>query len=152
MTVQLLTAGDGELIANGPVKIRIIEDGTNVGHRLGLTEVRLAPAAPGPPQHVHRAHEETFYVVSGVVRFTSGEQATDMTAGGLLTAPIGAPHTFANPDPDEPAVLLVTYTPDRYIQYFREIGAMGAGPGGIDEAADLDLMSKYATEPYRRNG
>ena len=37
--------------------------------------------------------------------------------------PPGAPHTFANPG-DEPAVLLNTFTPDLYVQYFRDLRTM----------------------------
>lgn len=146
--VKLVTSDNGQHIDNGPIKIRIIEDGSNTTHRLGITEVRLAPAATGPPQHVHRAHEETFYVISGLVRFTCGEEHVDVTPGGLITAPIGAPHTFANPDPDQNATMLATFTPSLYIRYFQEMSAMALGPDGITDEAYLELMSKYHTEPY----
>ena len=42
--------------------------------------------------------------------------------------PPGTPHTFANVS-DEPAVLLNTFTPDLYIQYFRDLHDMIASPG-----------------------
>ncbi|MCX4909024.1 cupin domain-containing protein [Streptomyces sp. NBC_00878] len=148
MKVKYVAADGGELIDNGPIQIRIVEDGSNTSHRVGLTEVHIAPSTQGPPQHLHRVHEEVFYVVSGLIRFTSAEEHIDVKRGGLITAPIGAPHTFANPDPDEPAVMLVTYTPDRYIRYFREMGALGVGPGGIKAEATLELMRGYDTEPY----
>ena len=119
MDVVLAGPDDGELIMNGPIRIRILEDGTNTGHRIGITENVLAPATIGPPQHIHREHVEAFFVVSGTVRFTSGTEHADVSAGGLLTVPIGVPHTFANPDADEPATFLCTVTPDRYISYFR---------------------------------
>jgi oxalate decarboxylase/phosphoglucose isomerase-like protein (cupin superfamily) len=44
--------------------------------------------------------------------------------------PPGAPHTFANPG-DEPAVLLNTFTPDLYVQYFRDLRAMVEGGGAM---------------------
>ncbi|MCU1628646.1 MAG: hypothetical protein JWP64_3595 [Pseudonocardia sp.] len=140
---------NGEVVLDGPIRIRILENGTNTGHRLGVTENVLAPATTGAPQHIQREHVETFFVVSGTVRFTSGTEHADVPAGGLLTAPIGVPRTFANPDADEPATFLCTFTPDRYIDYFRELGALRPGPDGLDPAVVLDLMSRYATEPYR---
>jgi mannose-6-phosphate isomerase-like protein (cupin superfamily) len=149
MGVVLAGPDDGELIMNGPIRIRILEDGTNTGHRIGITENVLAPATIGPPQHIHREHVEAFFVVSGTVRFTSGTEHADVSAGGLLTVPIGVPHTFANPDADEPATFLCTVTPDRYISYFRELGALRPGPGGLDPAVVLAVMDRYATEPYR---
>ena len=37
--------------------------------------------------------------------------------------PPGAPHTFANPG-DEALMLLNTFTPDLYVQYFRDLKQM----------------------------
>jgi hypothetical protein len=55
-------------------------------------------------------------------------------------------HTFANPG-EEPAVILNTFTPDLYVQYFRDLRDMTAD--GQPPSAELitDLMSRYATEP-----
>jgi oxalate decarboxylase/phosphoglucose isomerase-like protein (cupin superfamily) len=60
--------------------------------------------------------------------------------------PPGAPHSFANPG-DEPAVMLNTFTPDLYVQYFRDLRDMTAG--GQPPSAELivDVMARYATEP-----
>jgi len=84
-----------------------------------------------------------------MVRFISGTEQVDLPAGNLLTAPIGTPHTFSNPDPSQPATMLCTVTPDRYINYFRELGTLAAGSEGAYPDAILDVMSRYATEPYR---
>lgn len=103
----------------------------------------------GAAQHVHRAHDETFYVVSGSVRFTSGNDVLLATAGSLVTAPIGAPHTFGNADSQGVAQVLCTVTPERYLGYFRELHALTPGPDGMLDPGDVSrLMSRYATEPY----
>ena len=47
-----------------------------------------------------------------------------------MTAPIGVPHTFANPG-DVPAVLVGTLTPDHYVNYFRELRGLAWGPTGL---------------------
>jgi uncharacterized cupin superfamily protein len=62
------------------------------------------------PQHIHREHDESFYVLTGTVRFTSGRDETLATPDALVTAPIGVPHTFANADDQTPASLLCTVT------------------------------------------
>ena len=64
--------------------------------------------------------------------------------------PPGAPHTFANPG-DEPLVLLNTFTPDLYVQYFRDLRELagsgpGDGPGARRREAVGEVMSRYATE------
>ena len=83
-------------------------------------------------------------MISGTVRFTVADQVHDVGPGTLVMVPTGAPHTFANPG-DEPAVMLTTFTPDLYVQYFRELSnASTAGPPTASETAAI--MARYATE------
>jgi len=137
--------GAGDVVRLGPATIRILEDGSTTAHRLGIIEITLAPRSSGPPQHRHARHDEGFYVVSGTARFTVGAQTYDAPAGSLAMIPPGAPHTFANPG-DEPLVLLNTFTPDLYVQYFRDLRDMIAAGGPPTPAATAQVMGKYATE------
>ena len=57
--------------------------------------------------------------------------------------PSGAPHTFANPG-DERAVVLNTFTPDLYVQYFRDQRDLIAS-GQFTPEASAQLMNRYAT-------
>lgn len=59
--------------------------------------------------------------------------------------PPGAPHTFANPS-DEPTVLLNTFTPDTYVQYFRDLRDMIAAGRPLNRHTIGETMSRYATE------
>ena len=144
--VSVVGPDAGEAIQLGPVRLRILEDGANTAHRLGVAEITLPPHAAGPPQHRHARHDEGFYVVSGRARFTVGAASYDAPAGTLVMVPPGAPHTFANPG-DEPAVLLNTFTPDLYVQYFRDLRAMIASGQPLNDEAMLAAMRPYATEP-----
>ena len=136
----------GESIQLGPTRMRILEDGSTTNHRLGMGEITLAPHTDGPPQHRHARHDEGFYVVSGLARFTVGAKSYDAPAGTLVMLPPGAPHTFANPT-DGTTVLLNTFTPDLYVQYFRDLRQMIADGHDLDETALIDAMRRYATEP-----
>ena len=84
--------------------------------------------------------------------------------GTLVVVPPGAPHTFANPG-DEPAVLLTTFTPDHYIQYFRElrdanvrrkrvvsevIRAMRRGSAATSTQTDLEGLVRRQLDRERR--
>ncbi|WP_328326391.1 MULTISPECIES: cupin domain-containing protein [unclassified Streptomyces] len=144
--VSVVGPDDGETIVLGTTRLRILEDGSNTGHRLGLAESVLAPHTPGPPQHRHAQHDESFYVLSGTVRFTVGEKEYDATAGTLVVVPPGAPHTFANMT-GQPAVMLSTFTPDLYVQYFRDLQDMIAAGQALTPEAHVRTMSRYATEP-----
>jgi quercetin dioxygenase-like cupin family protein len=126
--------------------MRILEDGRTTGHRLGLGEITLAPHTEGPPQHRHARHDEGFYVVAGTARFTVGDKTYEAPAGTLVMIPPGAPHTFANPG-DQPAVLLNSFTPDLYVQYFRDLRDMIAGGQELTPETTIEAMSRYATVP-----
>lgn len=144
--VSLVGPDDGETIRLGPTQMRILEDGSTTGHRLGIGEITLAPRTDGPPQHRHARHDEGFYVVSGTVHFTIGETTHVAPAGTLAMVPPGAPHTFANLG-DTPAVMINTFTPDLYVQYFRDLRDMIAAGGALTPESTAEAMGRYATEP-----
>ncbi|MFF4457193.1 cupin domain-containing protein [Streptomyces goshikiensis] len=105
------------------------------GHEVALESV-LTPHTRGPPQRRHARHDEGFYVLSGTIRFTVGDE--DHDAG---------PGTFANPT-GRPAVMLGTFTPDLYVQYFRDLrDVLDEGRRPLTPQANVDAMSRYATEP-----
>ncbi|MGW1405408.1 cupin domain-containing protein [Streptomyces sp. NPDC002403] len=144
--VSVVGPGDGETIVLGTTRMRVLEDGSHTGHRLAITESILAPRTQGPPQHRHAQHDEGFYVLSGTVRFTIGDEDHDATTGTLVMVPPGTPHTFANPT-DQPAVMLSTFTPDLYVQYFRDLQEVLSDGRPLTRQANIDAMSRYATEP-----
>jgi mannose-6-phosphate isomerase-like protein (cupin superfamily) len=146
MSIEVVDANAGQTISLGPMTLRILEDGSHTDHRLGVVELKMPPhVSSGPPQHVHRNHDETFFIISGTPTFTCGAQTITAQPGMLVTAPPGTPHTFANPG-DQPAVLLCTITPDLYIDYFRELASLRPGPNGLDPNEVGQVMARYATE------
>ncbi|MET7695337.1 cupin domain-containing protein [Streptomyces sp. NPDC005483] len=144
--VSVVGPADGETIVLGTTRMRVLEDGSHTGHRLAIAESVLAPHTQGPPQHRHARHDEGFYIVSGTVRFTVGDEDYDATEGTLVMVPPGTPHTFANLA-DQPAVMLSTFTPDLYVQYFRDLQDVLADGRPLTPQANIDVMSRYATEP-----
>ncbi|MFJ6391198.1 cupin domain-containing protein [Streptomyces sp. NPDC091972] len=144
--VSVVGPGEGETITLGTTRMRVLEDGSRTGHRLAMAESVLAPHTEGPPQHRHARHDEGFYILSGSVRFTVGDHDHDATAGTLVMVPPGTPHTFANVS-DEPAVMLSTFTPGLYMQYFRDLQALLADGRPLTPQANIDAMSRYGTEP-----
>jgi mannose-6-phosphate isomerase-like protein (cupin superfamily) len=144
--VSVTGPDDGEMIDLGPAQVRILEDGRTTAHRLGIGEITVAPHSDGPPQHWHARHDEGFYVVSGTAQFTVGETVYDAPPGTLVMVPPGAPHTFANPG-DQPLVMVNTFTPDLYVQYFRDLRDAAVGGGPLTAAAITGVMGRYATSP-----
>jgi oxalate decarboxylase/phosphoglucose isomerase-like protein (cupin superfamily) len=83
----------------------------------------------------------------GPVRmFTVGETTYEASAGTLVMVPPGAPHTFANPT-DATTVLLNTFTPDLYVEYFRDLRGIIADGRPLTAETTVEAMSHYATEP-----
>jgi len=144
-TVNVTAGHEGEIIEVGPIQMRVLEDGSRTDNRIGAVEVTLPPGASGPPQHLHRMHDETFLITSGTVRFAMGDTARDAHAGDYVVVPISAPHTFSNPT-SEPAVFFNTFTPAFYVDYLREMAALAAS-GGMNPASAAAVMARYATEP-----
>ena len=150
MSVRVSRAGEGPRWSVAGAEFRVLADGSAVQGRWGVVQCSIAAGWTGPPQHIHRQHDESFFVLTGTVRFTSGREELLAPPGSLVTAPIGAPHSFANADSRTPASFLCTVTPERYLGYFREVATLRPGPDGqLDPAEVLALMSRYATEPYR---
>jgi quercetin dioxygenase-like cupin family protein len=143
--VKIVGPGEGELITSGPSQIRILEDGSSTAHRLGIGEITIPPHIPGPIQHRHAQHDEGFYVLSGTVRFTVGQDDYDVGAGTWVIVPPGAPHTFANVGEDN-AVILTTFTPDLYVQYIRDLKKMVESGQSMTPGTMAPLWLKYATE------
>ena len=146
MKVKITSPEGGDAIQLGPIRMRILEDGSTTDHRLGVGEITLPPHTDGPPQHRHARHDEGFYVVSGSATFTVGDTTHTASAGTLVMVPPGAPHTFANPG-DEVAVLLNTFTPDLYVQYFSELRDMIAAGQPLTPDVTFTAMANYATIP-----
>jgi mannose-6-phosphate isomerase-like protein (cupin superfamily) len=144
--VSVVGPDSGESFTLGASRVRILEDGSSTEHRLGIAEITIGPHTDGPPQHRHAQHDEGFYVVSGQLTFTVGDTTYEAPAGTLVMVPPGAPHTFANLT-GEPAVMLNTFTPDLYVQYFRDLRNMIAAGRPLTPAAITEAMSAYATEP-----
>lgn len=144
--ISIVGPNEGETYSSGPLRIRILEDGSSTDHRLGMGEITIAPHTDGPPQHRHAQHDEGFYVISGTARFTVGQESYDVGVGTWVMIPPGAPHTFANAT-DEPVVLLNTFTPDLYVQYFRDLHEMITSGRPLTKDSMAGVMARYATEP-----
>lgn len=146
MSIHVIKPDGGEQSGGGPIRCRIIEDGSHTEHRLGLIEATV-PVGPGaPPQHVHREHDETFIVTQGELRFTSGNNSVDVEAGSCVVVPARTPHTFSNPF-SQPAKFICTLTPDRYVEYFRDLSKLPVSAQGFLDPADIgETMAKYATD------
>jgi quercetin dioxygenase-like cupin family protein len=80
----------------------------------------------GPPLHVHREQDDTFFVLDGVLTVQVGEELFDLGPGDFASVPPGIPHTFDNCKKDQPPVKVVNLmTPGGLDAQFRDMAALG---------------------------
>jgi mannose-6-phosphate isomerase-like protein (cupin superfamily) len=79
---------------------------------LDVTWSHFGPHEAGAAPHVHRAHEDLFYVLDGEVTITIGPDREKLTAaaGTLVCIPPGIVHGFAN-ESDEAMCYLNIHAP-----------------------------------------
>ena len=60
----------------------------------------VVPPGGGPPPHIHRNEDETFYVVEGERRLPARRRARTAGVGDFVNVPRGTVHCFHNSEPD----------------------------------------------------
>ena len=94
--------------------------------------------------HVHRVKEESFYVLDGVCEWQIGDQTVTARRGAYVFIPPHVPHDIRNPS-DEPARLLMTFSPPSHEQYFWELAELTA-KGRPDPVALAALRQRFDTD------
>jgi len=95
--------------------------------------------------HVHRAQEETFYVLEGECEWQVGSQLVRARPGTFVSIPPGVPHNIANAT-DKPARMLTTASPPGHEHYFEELVRLFTRDARPDANAIAELRSRYDTE------
>lgn len=93
--------------------------GEETGGAYSLLEVLIT--GEGPPQHIHNAEDEAFYVLEGEVNVLRGEETLHATAGAFVLIPKGTVHTIWNAG-STPAKTLAIFSPPGLEDYFLETG------------------------------
>lgn len=138
-----------EIIMLGPIKLEVLEDGRSTDNRVSIVKIYVPPRLPGPVQHWHQMHDETFLVIKGTATFYSRDSSFEAGEGDLVVVPPLSPHTFGN-ESDGDVVMLNTFTPAFYINYFRLMAEMVkkvASDGKITPGIASRAMLQYATIP-----
>ncbi|RZS90995.1 cupin domain [Motilibacter rhizosphaerae] len=116
--------------------------------RLGIEEFVLPPGTTGARPHVHEAHDEYFYVLSGALTLHTGPGGElEAGPGGLVAALRGSVHGFRNAGAD-PVTGLVLYTPAGYEQFFRDVHEAVAGGEPLSDELMASLRPRHATRMW----
>jgi mannose-6-phosphate isomerase-like protein (cupin superfamily) len=109
-----------------------------------LSEWDVEPRAQGPPIHVHRKHDEGFYVMSGHFGFILDGVTTYAGPGAHVLVPMGHAHSYWNAGA-RPGRLLLIASPPGLGEYFR---AMAASLGDIRTQEGSLALRKRLAETY----
>ncbi len=86
-----------------------------------------ASAEMGPPPHVHRYADESFYIIEGTFDFSLAGQTFAAGAGEFIYLPKGVVHTHSAGG-GKPAKALVIQTPSGVERFIAEAGKLAADP------------------------
>ena len=141
--------GDGKDLTNpigGGMVVKLRDK-----HTAGAYSVHdntIPPGSPGPRPHLHRHHEEAFYILEGELTVRVGPRKIVAPAGSFVVVPRGVVHQPSNPGPEPTRVLLV-FSPagmDRFFEEAAEGRVPLAGPPPTDPEV-LERLEAF-TEKY----
>jgi len=131
---------DGKALPN-PIGGRMmlkVRDG-DTGGSFSVHDNIIPAGSPGPLPHLHRNHEETFYVLEGELTVQVGERRITAPVGSFVVIPRGIVHQPSNPG-TEPTRVLLIFSPSGMEHFFEE-----AAEGRIPlqaVPADPDVLEK----------
>jgi quercetin dioxygenase-like cupin family protein len=113
---------------------------------IGFLEATSSPGY-GPPRHIHRSHDELFYILEGEFLFLVGERQVNAPPGSFVFIPRGTVHAVKVVGP-EPGKVLIAYIPGGLEHSFEEFAQARAEQGeDADRARTVEeINQKYDSE------
>jgi quercetin dioxygenase-like cupin family protein len=147
----LIGPDDGTVITN-PIGGRMVVKlkDADSGGAYSVHDNVLPAGSPGPRQHIHRHHDEVFYVLEGQINVQVGVQHLSAPAGSFVIVPRGQVHRPSNPG-TQPARVLLIFSPAGMDTFFTEAAErrlpLQAPPHDPLVAAELkEFTEKYGYE------
>lgn len=80
----------------------------------------LVPPAGGPPPHIHRREDETFYILDGECSVRVGDKTLLASSGDFICIPRGTLHCFKN-EGARTMRMILTFVPAGIEKFFEEV-------------------------------
>ncbi len=141
---NVLHAGEGTRLEFPGSTLVIKIGGARNGGDYTVIEYIAEPGDAGPVPHVHRDHEELFFVLEGAFEFILGDERRRLYAGDFVRVPPGMLHGFRNVGAERARWLGVA-SPSGLEHALAEMrDALAAGT--LDPDALVALGERYDTE------
>jgi quercetin dioxygenase-like cupin family protein len=149
LDIYALGTDEGQAIWFMNQLVVIRANGKHTGNAFSLVE-SVTPVGGGSPYHVHRADDETFYVLEGQLEFISGERRFTGGPGTSVFLPRDIPHGFRVVG-TSPARFLVFSNPASFDGFVTEAGVPAKSltlptPSAPDMGKLIPLAAKYRIE------
>lgn len=111
---------DGEVLGNpvgGRMVVKVRDADTRGSY--SIHENTIPPGSPGPRPHIHRNHDEAFYVLDGELTVRVGPRTIVAPAGSFVVVPRGSVHQPSNPG-TRPTRVLLFFSPGGMDGFFEE--------------------------------
>lgn len=116
----LVGPDDGKLLANpigGRMVIKVRDADTSGAY--SVHDNMIPAGSPGPRPHIHRNHDEAFYVLEGELTVRVGPRTFTAPTGSFVMVPRGVVHQPSNPGTQPTRVLLI-FSPAGMDRFFEE--------------------------------
>jgi mannose-6-phosphate isomerase-like protein (cupin superfamily) len=111
-----------------------------------VSEYWLPPSFPGPPPHVHRRIEHTWYVLEGSPQVLLECKFFQVPTGACVHVPQGVAHTFSNPG-NMPCRVLAIDTPGDFVAYYEALAEAFPGDTPVDPQRIVEIQRRFDTYP-----
>jgi quercetin dioxygenase-like cupin family protein len=134
--------GDTSSVFVDAVGIRYLLTGQDTGGRMTLLEIPCDPSSVVAPVHTHTREDEYQLILEGEVGFELDGEVIHARAGDMIIQERDVPMAIWNPT-DQPARLLVMFTPGGYDEYLKEVTPLIVAG---DRAAMPAVWTKYGLD------
>jgi len=124
-------------------RIGYLATAASTGGEFGLYRWSMNEGRGGADPHFHRTMSESFFVLSGRVRFFDGQRWIDGAAGDFLYVPVGGIHAFRN-ESGAPVEMLLLFAPGAPREaYFAALGEIAASGRTLTDDEQVEFLRRH---------
>ncbi|GAB2809690.1 cupin domain-containing protein [Ferruginibacter profundus] len=142
-----IAPGEGKKGKVGDMDITFKLNKQQTSGHMGLWESIIQPGELGAPPHLHKTFDEICHVKEGSVFIMTGDDITEVKAGGWHLRPKGVVHTFWNSS-NAPAKTIDICLPGGHEDYMIDLAALFEN-GNRPKPGDFKILSEQYDIQYR---
>jgi mannose-6-phosphate isomerase-like protein (cupin superfamily) len=138
----VLRPGEGRQLSLGSMQLSFKADGAESEGRYALSVATASADSPGTSPHIHREHDDIFFVIDGTLAFTVADETFEAAAGTLVVIPRGLAHRWWNPRSESTTFLNVHVPASGFESFVSELAQLSA-EGRASPETMTELGARY---------